>query len=157
LRANQALPTGAFAVFALLATQSCSIQRYATGKVADALAATGGTFASDEDVELVREASPFGLKLMENVLESQPQHYHLLTALARGFAQYSYAFVQQEGDEAEPVSLAASTALHERARKLYMRARGYGLRALDVSVEDFSADLARDARAAAARVSRDDV
>ena len=34
---------------------ACSIERYATGKVADALAATGGTYASDEDVDLIRE------------------------------------------------------------------------------------------------------
>jgi predicted anti-sigma-YlaC factor YlaD len=157
LRAHQALPGVALAVLLALVSSGCSIKRYATGKVADALAATGGTFASDEDVELVRAASPFGLKLMENVLESQPEHYDLLTALTRSFAQYSYAFVQIEGDEAEPVDLAASTALHERARKLYLRARGYGLRALEVSVSGFQADLQRDARAAAQRVGRDDV
>ncbi len=154
--ANQALPTVVLAVL-LLGASSCSIKRFASGKVADALAGTGGTFASDEDVELVRAASPFGLKLMENVLESQPEHYDLLTALTRSFAQYSYAFVQIEGDEAEPVNLAAATVLHERARKLYLRAREYGLRALEVSQSGFRAEMERDARGAAQRVEHDDV
>jgi len=157
LRANPPLCSVALAASLLFVASACSIKRYATGKVADALAATGGTFASDEDVELVRAASPFGLKLMENVLESQPEHYDLLTALTSSFTQYSYAFVQMEGDEAEPVSLAVAIVQHERARKLYLRARGYGLRALEVSVKGFRSDLERDARAAAERVGRDDV
>ena len=38
----------------------CSIERYATGKVADALAGTGGTFASDEDVELILDGRAQG-------------------------------------------------------------------------------------------------
>ena len=129
---------------------SCSIERYATGKVADALAATGGTYASDDDVELIREASPFGLKLMENVLQSQPEHQNLLTALAAGFVQYSYAFVALDGDIAEPESLQRGDALHERARKLYLRGRDYGLRALEVAQPGFRAELARDPIAAAA-------
>ncbi len=133
---------------------SCSIERYATGKVADALSATGGTFASDEDIELIREASPFGLKLMENVLESQPDHQELLTALARGFVQYAYAFVALDGDIAESESLARAEALRERARKLYLRGREYGLRALEVCEPGFRAELARDPRAAASLLRR---
>ncbi len=129
---------------------ACSIQRYATGKVADALAATGGTYASDEDVELIREASPFGLKLMENVLESQPEHQGLLTALAGGFVQYGYAFVALDGDIAEQESMARADDLHERARKLYLRGREYGLRALEVARPGFRNELARDPVAAAA-------
>jgi len=134
----------------------CSIERYATSKVADALSGTGGTFASDEDVELIREASPFGLKLMENVLESQPDHQELLTALARGFVQYAYAFVALDGDVAESESLARAEELRERARRLYLRGREYGLRALEVACPGFRDELARDPRAAAERLRRRD-
>ncbi|MBL8860775.1 MAG: hypothetical protein JNK02_02090 [Planctomycetes bacterium] len=141
------------ALLALVAS-GCSIERYATGKVADALAATGGTFASDEDVELVRDASPFGLKLMENVLQSQPEHQELLTALARGFTQYAYAFVAQDGDAAESESLERAEALRERARKLYLRGREYGLRALEVARPGFRAALSADPGAAAGRLAR---
>ncbi len=45
----------------------CSVRRIAARQIADALAASGGTFASDEDPELVREAIPFGLKTMESL------------------------------------------------------------------------------------------
>lgn len=136
---------------------SCSLERYATGKVADALAGTGGTFASDDDVDLIREASPFGLKLMENVLQSQPEHQELLTALARGFVQYAYAFVQLDGDLAESQSLERAETLRERARRLYLRGREYGLRALEVCQPGFRAELGRDPRRAAAMLEDSEI
>ena len=148
------LPRNALLLALAFTGAGCSIERYATGKVADALSATGGTFASDEDVELIREASPFGLKLMENVLESQPEHQELLTALSRGFVQYTFAFVAEDADAVEAESVERAEALHERARKLYLRGREYGLRALEVCRPGFRAALLRDPRAAAAMLEK---
>ena len=68
---------------------------------ADAVAGTGSGYASDDDPELVRDAVPFGLKTMEGVLEGKPRHEGLLTALAAGFTQYGYAFVQADADGAD--------------------------------------------------------
>jgi predicted anti-sigma-YlaC factor YlaD len=118
---------------------------------------TGGVFASDEDPDLVREASPFGLKLMESVLSSQPEHHELLTALARGFTQYAYAFVELDAAEVEADSLEQAEALRARARKLYLRAREYGLRALEVAEPGFRAELVREPRRAARRLGRDQI
>ena len=67
---------------------------------ADAVASSGTTYASDEDPELVRDAVPFGLKTMEGLLERNPKHVELLLALASGFTQYGYAFVQADADVA---------------------------------------------------------
>src|SRR6266545_7792560 len=68
---------------------------------ADAVAHSGTSYASDDDPELVRGAVPFGLKTMEGVLEEKPRHEGLLTALAAGFTQYGYAFVQADADQAD--------------------------------------------------------
>lgn len=105
--------------------------RFAVNRVGDALASSGTTFASDNDPELIREAVPFGLKLQESLLAQNPRHLGLLLATASGFTQYAYAFVQQDADELEAKDLAAATALRVRARKLYLRARNYGLRGLE--------------------------
>ncbi len=100
---------------------------------ADAVAHSGTSYSSDDDPELVRDAVPFGLKTMEGLLEENPRHALLLTALAGGFTQYGYAFVQAEADVADlDGKLDAARAGRERARQLYLRARGYGLRGLDV-------------------------
>ena len=79
------------AVFAVGAASGCSIQRFAVNKVGDALAGGGGTYAADDDPELVRAAIPFSLKLIESLLESSPRHEGLLLTAASGFTQYSSA------------------------------------------------------------------
>src|SRR2546427_12543180 len=88
-------------LFASLAFCACSRRALASKAMADALSGTGSGFASDDDPELVREAVPFALKTMESLLPEQPEHVGLLTALASGFTQYGYAFVQQDADRAE--------------------------------------------------------
>jgi hypothetical protein len=49
-------------------TSACSVSQFAVNKVGDALAGGGGTYASDEDPELVGAALPFSLKLVESLL-----------------------------------------------------------------------------------------
>src|SRR6185312_4265430 len=112
------------------AATGCSIKRMAVNKVGDALASGGTTFSSDDDPELIKAAAPFSLKLMESLLAESPNHKGLLFATASGFTQYSYAFVQQEAEELEERDVAASVAMRNRARRLYLRGRDYGLRGL---------------------------
>lgn len=119
----------------------CSIKRLAVNRVGDALASGGTTFSSDDDPELVRAAVPFSLKLMESLLAESPRHRGLLFATTSGFTQYAYAFVQQEADELEDQDLAAAEAMRARAKRLYLRARDYGLRGLDAAHRGFAAGL----------------
>jgi len=95
----------------------------------------------------VREALPFALKLIESLLEESPRHRGLLLAAAGGFTQYTYAFVQQDADEAEDHDLQAAAALHDQgAAACTCRARDYGLRGLDAAHEGSSGDLRADGR-----------
>ena len=144
-------------VAACLLVSGCSIRSMAVNKVGDALAETGSNFASDEDPELVGDAIPFGLKTMEGLLESAPKHEGLLLAASSGFVQYAYGWVQMPGDVAEATDLARATELRERARKLYLRARGYGLRGLEVDFPGLGDALARDPKAALARTKKEHV
>ncbi len=128
----------------------CSIQRFAANKVADTLAAGGTTYSSDEDPELIGAALPFSLKLMESVLASTPEHRKLLAATAAGFTQFAYAFVQQDADAIALEDTDRAWVAWNRARKLYLRARDYGLRGLDVAVPGFSAGLRTNSAAAVA-------
>lgn len=108
----------------------CSIKKIAVNKLGDALAGGGTTFSSDDDPELIKSAVPFSLKLMESLLAESPKHPGLLFATSSGFTQYAYAFVQQEADEAEDQDLERASQLRDRAQRLYLRARNYGLRGL---------------------------
>lgn len=140
-----------------LAMGGCSIRQYAGSALADSLAASGDTFASDNDPELIRQALPFALKLSESVLADQPRHRGLLLATSRSFTQYAFAFVQQEAEQTEGRDLARANELKQRARKLYLRARDYGLRGLEVSHPGLGQHLQRDPGAAVRQLKRQDV
>lgn len=141
----------------MLSFCGCSIEKLATNKMADALSGSGAVFASDDDPELVRDAAPFSLKLMETILASTPDHEGLLLALASGFAQYGYAFVQQDAERIEEEDYEASEKKKLRAKKLYRRARDYGMRALEGRYPGWREDLLRDPEGTVRRAKVKDV
>ena len=139
----------AFSILLLTAlTTSCSLKKYAINKVGDALAEGNSVYETDEDVTLVGEALPFGLKLTETLLQESPEHRGLLLTVTRGFVLYSYAYVDYEAEVAADEDLDRARALRLRARKLYLRAFGYGVRGLERSHPGFASLLASDPAAA---------
>jgi len=141
----------------ILFAPACSVKRIAVNRLGNALASGGSTFTSDEDPELVRDALPFSLKLIESLLAESPRHRGLLLAAASGFTPYAYAFVQEDADEIEDRDLARAQALRIRARRLYQRARDYGVRGLEVSHPVFGRALRDDPKAAVRNATRRDV
>ena len=59
-------------LLAPLLLPGCSVRKAAVNQLANALAAGGDTYASDDDPELVAAAVPFGLKTMESLLAEAP-------------------------------------------------------------------------------------
>src|SRR5215470_11368877 len=118
------------AVLAGAACGGCSIKKFAINKLGDSLANSGTTFASDNDPEFVGQAVPFSLKLIEGLIAESPKHRGLLFAASRGFTEYSYVYVQEPAEEIEDRDLEQSNVLRGRARKLYLRARDYGMQGL---------------------------
>jgi predicted anti-sigma-YlaC factor YlaD len=142
---------------ATLLLAGCSVERLAADRLGNVLAAGGPVYASDDDPDLVEAATPFSLKLMESVLAASPDHRELLRATAAGFTQYSYAFVHQDADAAALEDAVAASAAAARARRLYLRARDYGLRGLDAAHPGFSAALAADPATAVSVATKTDV
>jgi predicted anti-sigma-YlaC factor YlaD len=159
LRGRPAAPAVKVLLAGLLAglATGCSINQMVANKVGDALAGGGGVFASDNDPQLVKDAVPFSLKLMESLLAESPRHRGLLFATSSGFTQYAYAFVQQDADELEGQNVEAAQAMRIRARRLYLRARDYALRGLDAAHPGFSGELRTTPRAAGRLLQKPDV
>lgn len=135
----------------------CNVKQLAANQMADALSGQGEVFAADDDPQLVREAIPFSLKLMESVLANTPDHRGLLTATASSFTQYAYAFVSEDADELETRDVAGARALRDRARKLLLRGRDYGLHGLEVGHSGFSKQLLASPREAVKVANKDDL
>ena len=157
-RHNRQTLCAAVVLALVLTSTGCSVKRFAVSKLADSLASQStSSFATDEDPELVGDALPFALKLMEGLLDQVPQHRGLLFATASGFTQYSYVWVQQPADEMEQQDVARAKLMRLRARKLYLRARDYGIRGLEVRHPNFGASLRGDAKSAVLVARKKDV
>jgi predicted anti-sigma-YlaC factor YlaD len=133
-----------FSLMLSLLLGACSAKRVAVDIIGDALAGGGGgTYASDDDPELVREAMPFGLKTYEGLLEVSPEHRGLLLAVAQGFTAYAY-ILKQDADRLEATDLDRARAIRRRASELFLRGRDYALRGLDVAHPGFSVATRQD-------------
>lgn len=135
----------------------CSVKKLAMNQLGDALSGGGDVFSSDEDPELVGDALPFSLKLMESVLSETPEHEGLLTSLSSGFTQYAYGWVQLDADEIEDDDYERSEALRDRAIKLYQRANRYGMRSLEAKYPGIGDGIKSDPATALSQVEAEDV
>ena len=117
------------AILVLASAAACSPSKYALRRAAEALTSTGegGSFGRDDDPELIGAAVPFALKTMESLADRLNDDAPLRLGMARGFTQYAYGWVQMPADEIADRNLSRARFERERAARLYLRARRYGL------------------------------
>lgn len=125
---------------------SCSINKWAVYKVADALSSGGGggAFTRDNDPELVAEALPFAMKMYESLLDSAPDHPQLLLTTGSAFISYANAFLQTPAGMLPDDQYERKQQMLQRARNLYLRGRDYVLRAIKIRHKDFEQYLKLD-------------
>jgi predicted anti-sigma-YlaC factor YlaD len=140
-----------------LVLPGCSVKRMAIKTVANSLSEGTSSFATDDDPELIKEALPFGLKTLEGLLAELPTHRPLLRSVAAGFTSYAAAFIQPEIRGLEDVDLDLAREQKVRARRMFIRARDYGLRALEVAYPKFRQNLMLDPKVALAKTVKKDV
>lgn len=119
----------------------CSVRKLVAKSVGSALAEGGSVYASDNDIALVGDAVPFGLKTMEGLLAEAPKHRPLLVAAASGFVQYAYVYVDLPALAVENEDPYQARELRQRAKRLYLRGENYALRALRLRVPDLDRSL----------------
>ena len=137
----------------------CAMIRHrAVGMVASTLTSSGDVFTRDDDVELVGQAIPFGLKLYESLLDSAPRNKDLLLATCSSFTRYGVAYIETEAmvlGEAEHHGEVAH--LNARALRMYLRGRGYCLRAMEIRFPAIGAALLSNPAAALGAARKEDV
>lgn len=135
----------------------CSIKTMAVNAVANSLATPSDVMTRDNDPQLVRDAIPFGLKTYESILESTPNHQPLLIATCSGYTSYAYGFVQTPAELQQFTDRSSSRAGIDRAMNMYLRAKGFCMRALELRYPGISKQLLTHPEAAVAKTSRKDV
>ena len=134
----------------------CSLRSMAVNAVMPTLA-NPAVYLSEEDPEVVRDALPFLLKTIESILDADPAQQDALLFANTGFLLYANAFLQADAALAEWDDYELASELNERARRMYLRARGYGLQNVEIDHPDIAARLLDDPQSAAAVFDVEDV
>ena len=120
--------------------------------------ANPAVYRSEEDPELVRDALPFLLKTIESILDTSPRQDQALVFACTGFTLYGDAFLQVDADLAGwDGDYGRSQMLRDRTWRLYVRARNYCLRSLELKYDGISERLRQDPVAAVAVTKVEDV
>ena len=114
-------------------------------------------YLSEEDPELVRSALPFLLKTIESIIDADPEHRDALEFANTGFLLYASAFLQHDAALAEWEDYELARDLNNRALRMYLRARDFGIRAVELEHPGMSARLVREPSAAVTVFEVDDV
>ena len=150
--AGQASRLGVRTVFvaaAVTALAGCSLRTMAVNAVLPTLV-NPAVYLSEEDPELVRDSLPFLLKTIESIIEADPARQDVLLFANTGFVLYANAFLQADAAIAEWDDYDLALELNERARRMYLRARDYGLRNVEAAHPGITARLRSDPEAAVA-------
>lgn len=135
----------------------CSPRRLVMNSVASAMTANVSAYREDDDPEMVREAVPFGLKLLEGLRAEDPNNTNLYRDLASGYTSYAKAFLEPEVEAVEARDFEAAEEVRIRICKMYQKARRYAIRGLDVAHPGFETRLGKDPEGALALTAKTDV
>ena len=156
---RQASRLGVYGIFVAAAATclaGCSLRTMAVNAVLPTLV-NPAVYLSEEDPELVRDSLPFLLKTIESIIEADPERQDVLLFANTGFVLYANAFLQADAAVAEWDDYDLALALNERARRMYLRARDYGLRNVEVAHPGVTARLQSEPEAAVAVFEPEDV
>ena len=116
----------------------CSTRPLVINEITDIIDTGVTAFEQDDDLQMLEEAFPANIKLLEAVLANDPDNERLLTLLARLYGSYTFVFFE---DRIEAAVLNGampdgirddSEVLEQTAVKYYAKGIEYGLRALEV-------------------------
>ena len=145
------------AIIALIASGGCSLRSMAVNAIVPTLA-NPDSYLSEEDPELVREALPFLLKTIESILESEPKQAQALVFACSGFTLYGSAFLYVDAQIADSQGDYARAAdLSGRTWRIFVRARNYCLRSLELKYAGINNALRQDPTSALKKTTAADV
>jgi hypothetical protein len=143
------------ALFAILLSQ-CSLRSMAIQEVTDIVQAGVPAFERDDDLELIQEAMPANIKLLEAMLESDPDNTKLLALLAQMYGSYTFGFIDPLLDQSD---LKQEDLVRARVNRLFSRGVAYGEKALRLADKacDTSIKVATEVDNCFKALSREDV
>lgn len=117
----------------------CSTQKLVVAEMTGLMETGIAAMETDDDLDLLQQAFPAHIKLMEALLASDPRNERLLVLLARLYGSYAFLFLDGRIEalkSADSPPAADNTvmlsSLKEKAERFYDRGLGYALRSLEI-------------------------
>lgn len=133
---------------------ACSVQYHLLQNAGDLLSKESSN--AEDDLELLKHASAYHLKISESVLTEIPGHVKLSEAVTRGFTQYAFVFLMDEADRTESDGIQQATLLRARAAKMLLRAKVHGFRTLALNYPQLATYLASNKNMTPPKLSVED-
>jgi hypothetical protein len=120
---------------------SCSINKMVVAGVGGAMEKGRTAFEREPDLDIAETALASNLKLLEAILEQDPENLQMRLFLAEGYALYSLAFVEDRFEELDYTNVESADYQRKRAIRFYNRSKDYASGDLLKKMHTASVDL----------------
>ncbi|MBA3030801.1 MAG: hypothetical protein FP816_18585 [Desulfobacteraceae bacterium] len=128
-------------------TGSCSVRKMVIHEMAEMTVESMAVFEEDSNLDLIENALPSNMKLLEVMLEKDPGNKNLLEVLARMYGSYGFAFYETrlealsmapEVDMTDVVSFPDTNVprMRKALEQVYLKGLDYAVRALAIRYEN---------------------
>ena len=119
-------------------TISCSPKKYILNQFDGVFDSIEYVYLTDDDPQLVRESFPFNLKIIEILLDQDPDNRDMLLTALSSFTMYSYGFIMEDAEKLVLDDYSAGNEIYNRANKLFNRALQYGVHGMELKYPEFT-------------------
>ncbi|MFC1784406.1 TRAP transporter TatT component family protein [Candidatus Neomarinimicrobiota bacterium] len=116
----------------------CSPKKYILNQFDGVFDSIEYVYLTDDDPQLVKESFPFNLKIIEILLDQNPDDRDMLLTALSSFTMYSYGFVMEDAEKLVLENYSAGSEIYNRANKLFNRALRYGVHGMELKYPEFN-------------------
>jgi hypothetical protein len=119
-------------------TISCSPKKYILNQFDGVFDSIEYVYLTDDDPQLVKESFPFNLKIIEILLDQDPDNRDMLLTALSSFTMYSYGFIMEDAEKLVLDDYSAGNEIYNRANKLFNRSLQYGIHGMELKYPEFT-------------------
>ena len=118
----------------IVSLSSCSTRIIIINEISNISEFGAVVFEQDDDLEMLEKSIPGNIKLLEVILENNPNNYKILVLLSRLYAAYSFGFFEGRLESSllgKSDVLSGHNSIKESVSRYYIKGAGYALRAIE--------------------------
>lgn len=137
MRSSGIFTASALVAFCLVAS-GCDLGRFAANSTASVFERAGPAFQEHWDYEFAGDAAPASTMQLEGLHRVSPDNEIILLATAQAYMGYAFGWVEDDLMRVDPMDLDEEERLQRRARWMYLRARYFAFRLMNLRHDGFA-------------------